>query len=138
MTTLVDTSVYFALANTHDSDHAACLEAAGTIRERVILPVTILPEVGYLLVERIGHHAMRQVFRQLLSSTWVIEPLLQEDLARSVALLEQYAHARLDFVDATLIAIAERLNVLTLLTLDRRHFSIVRPRHCEAFELLPH
>jgi len=137
VTILVDTSFLFALANKDDSDHAACLEVAGAISGRVILPVTVLPEVGYLLAERIGHHAMRQVFRQLLSSTWIIEPLLPEDFERTVAILEQYTDARLDFVDATLIAIAERLNITTLLTLDRRDFSIVQPQHCRAFDLQP-
>jgi hypothetical protein len=32
---------------------------------------------------------------------------------------------------------AERLNVRRILTLDRRHFELIRPRHCPAFELLP-
>lgn len=40
-------------------------------------------------------------------------------------------------MDATLIAIAERLKAFTLLTLDRREFTLVRPRHCQAFDLLP-
>ena len=55
----------------------------------------------------------------------------------AAALLEQYADARLDFVDATLVAIAERLNIRRLLTLDQRHYRMIRPTHCPVFELLP-
>jgi uncharacterized protein len=51
--------------------------------------------------------------------------------------LTQYQDAELDFVDASIIAIAERMSITHVLTLDRRDFSIVRPRHCDYFELLP-
>ena len=40
-------------------------------------------------------------------------------------------------VDAAVIAIAERLNVTTLATINPRDFRVVRPAHCDAFELVP-
>jgi predicted nucleic acid-binding protein len=40
-------------------------------------------------------------------------------------------------VDALIVAMAERLNIIRLLTLDRRDFQIIRPKHCGSFELLP-
>jgi predicted nucleic acid-binding protein len=48
-----------------------------------------------------------------------------------------YADAALGFVDGALIALAERLNCTRIATLDRRHFTFVRPRHCTHFEILP-
>jgi predicted nucleic acid-binding protein len=56
---------------------------------------------------------------------------------RSAELLKQYADAKLDFIDALIAAMAERLNIRRLLTLDRRDFQLIRPRHCAGFELLP-
>lgn len=47
-----------------------------------------------------------------------------------------YADLPLGTTDATVIALAERLNVSEVATLDRRHFSMVRPRHVRAFTLL--
>jgi uncharacterized protein len=44
---------------------------------------------------------------------------------------------RVGFVDAAVPAIVERLGEPKLATLDRRHFSIMRPRHVDALELLP-
>jgi hypothetical protein len=35
------------------------------------------------------------------------------------------------------MAIAERLGSRQIATLDRRHFTLVRPAHAAAFELLP-
>lgn len=101
------------------------------------LPVTVLPEVAHLIDNRIGHHAMRQFVARLDSPAWDIVDLHGEDIARTHAVLEDYQSLKLDFVDATLIAIAERLNIRTILTLDQRHFRVVRPRHVPAFDLLP-
>jgi hypothetical protein len=56
---------------------------------------------------------------------------------RIADLVEQYADAGLGFVDASVIAIAERVGATRIFTLDRRDFSLVRPRHTEAFEILP-
>jgi predicted nucleic acid-binding protein len=60
-----------------------------------------------------------------------VESVGRDDLSRVAEVLNQYADARVDFVDATIVALAERL------TLDRRHFELFRPRHCAAFEILP-
>lgn len=75
--------------------------------------------------------------RQLLQATWSLEPLLEGDMERIVAVLDQYRDQNIDFADAAIVAIAERLKAQRILTLDRRHFSMMRPRHCAAFEILP-
>jgi hypothetical protein len=49
----------------------------------------------------------------------------------------QYADQHLGGVDSSLIAVAERLGVTSIGTLDRRHFGVVRPQHIAGFELLP-
>jgi len=59
------------------------------------------------------------------------------DVSRSAELLQQYADARIDFVDTTVIAVAERLGAGTILTTDRRDFEIVRPKKVRSFELFP-
>lgn len=52
-------------------------------------------------------------------------------------LIETYADLRLGTVDASVIATAERLGAATIATLDRRHFSVVRPNHVRSFGLVP-
>jgi len=51
--------------------------------------------------------------------------------------LKQYADANIGLVDASLVAVAERLGINTIITTDRRHFSLIKPAHCSAFTLLP-
>jgi uncharacterized protein len=56
---------------------------------------------------------------------------------RIAELVEQYADFPLGGTDASVIALAERLDTATIITLDHRHFAAVAPRHTKAFELLP-
>lgn len=80
---------------------------------------------------------MRQFLIRLQADGVLIESLSKLDLARTSAILEQYADAHIDFVDATIMALAERLNVVRILTVDERHFRLFRPKHCQALEILP-
>ena len=56
---------------------------------------------------------------------------------RAADILEKYADSRIDFVDASVAAVAERMRISHILTLDRRDFQILRPTHVDHFELLP-
>ena len=105
--------------------------------DHLIIPVTVLPEVAYLLDSQLGHHVMQQFVANVAQPNWTIMNVEQADLQRAAAVLQQYHDLRLDFVDATLVAIAERLGLKRILTLDLRHFTAIRPAHCTAFELLP-
>lgn len=136
-TTLVDTSFLFALINQHDHSHAICARFARMTEDHLIVPVTVLPEVAYLLDSRLGHHVMQQFITSIAQPEWTLVTIAQEDLRAAAETLDRYHDMRLDFVDATIIAVAERLGIKRILTLDRRHFHAVRPKHCAAFELLP-
>jgi predicted nucleic acid-binding protein len=137
MTALLDTSFLFALADRSDRHHAEVMGIAQTLAEPLILPVPVLPELCYLLHSRLGHPAMRQFLSELASGDVELETISREDLARINDLLIEYADARLDFADAALVSIAERRGVTRVLTLDRRDFGLIRPRHCPYFEILP-
>ena len=137
MSVLLDTSFLFALADTSDYNHDRVLAVARTLTDPLILPLPVLPEVCYLIASRLGHSAMRRFLSELVVSDTVLEAIDRTDLRRVNEILDQYADSLLDFVDAAIIAIAERRKITRILTLDRRDFSIVRPRHCDYFEILP-
>jgi predicted nucleic acid-binding protein len=71
------------------------------------------------------------------TSRFSIIALTEEDLDRTAQILDDYSDSNLDFVDATVMAIAERYKIAQVLTLDQRDFRLFRPRHCESFEILP-
>ncbi|NJR63943.1 MAG: PIN domain-containing protein, partial [Cyanobacteria bacterium CRU_2_1] len=110
---------------------------AQSVSEPLVLPVVVLPEACYLIASRLGHQAMCRFISSMTPDTVQVECLTTEDLVRVHGILEQYADSQLDFTDAAIVAIAERLNITRVYTLDRRDFSIIRPMHCDYFELLP-
>ena len=72
-----------------------------------------------------------------VATTFELVDFTADDLDRAIELIEQYADAEIGLVDASVVAIAERLRIARILTLDRRRFSFVKPRHCTALELVP-
>lgn len=62
---------------------------------------------------------------------------IPSDYARMADLVEQYEDLPLGGADASVVALAERMNVTRIATVDRRDFAVVRPRHVAAFDLLP-
>jgi uncharacterized protein len=64
-------------------------------------------------------------------------PITTVDLNRMAELVRMYSDLPLEAVDASVIAIAERLNLAEVATLDRRHFTVVRPKHVDALNLVP-
>jgi uncharacterized protein len=134
---LLDTSFLFALADSNDRNHNRVLRAAQNLTGSLLLPIPVLPEVCYLLASRLGHTAMRRFLEELAASDAVLEPIDHLDLQRINELLDQYADSQLDFVDAALVSISERHGIRRILTLDRRDFAMIRPKHCDHFELVP-
>jgi predicted nucleic acid-binding protein len=73
----------------------------------------------------------------LASGTLLAEPVRPGDWLRIAELVAIYRDLPLGTVDASVVVAAERLGIKAIATLDRRHFSVVRPNHVRAFELLP-
>lgn len=137
MSAILDTSFLLALSNPNDAHHQQVVSSARKLRGALILPVSVLPEICYLLASRVSHAAMRQFLQQLTKSQTILEALDYADLQRVNEILEQYHDSRLDFVDATIVAIAERRKITRILSLDRRDYTMIRPKHCAFFEILP-
>jgi predicted nucleic acid-binding protein len=63
--------------------------------------------------------------------------LTEQDTDRIAEILEEYQDSRIDFVDASVMAIAERYQTQTVFTIDQRDFRIFRPRHVDHLLLFP-
>ena len=101
------------------------------------MPDVVLPELAYLILRELGHQALARFLRSIAAGELVRVPTATQDLDRAAELLEKYADNRVDFVDCAIVAMAERLKLTKVLTVDRRHFTIFRPNHCDYFEISP-
>jgi uncharacterized protein len=135
MPLLLDTGVIYALADRDDRWHQRCIDYLKTARELLLVPVTVVPEAAYLIHDRLGSAAERRFVRSIADRELTIESLRDADWKRVGELLDDYD--RIGVVDASVVAIAERLKLDTIATTDRRDFSVIRPLHRASFTLVP-
>lgn len=115
-----------------------CSRLLETLPGPLLVPATIVAEVCYMIGRyRFGTAAEAAFLRSFASRDLVVADLVEADFERMAQLVEQYEDFPLGGSDASVVAIAERRSITTILTTDRRHFAAVRPRHTEAFHLLP-
>lgn len=95
-----------------------------------------MAEAGWLIEPQLGPASEAAFYRSIAAGDLTVDHSTA-DWARVAELVEGYADLGLGGVDASVVAIAERLDVRQIVTLDRRDFTVVRPRHVTAFELVP-
>jgi predicted nucleic acid-binding protein len=134
---VLDAGPLVAAAVTGAREYQRCVDLLERAPRPLVIPALVITEVSYLLSRRGGHAAERTFIASLEAGELFAEPVEPADWRRIGELLEQYVDLGLGAVDASVIAACERLGVTELATLDRRHFAVVRPRHCEALTLLP-
>ena len=134
---LCDTGVLLAAGNVKDHAHQGCLRLLRQGDGPLLVPSPVLGEIGYLLQSRVGPQAEVTLLKSFGDGGFDIAELEDPDIQRMAELVETCADLPLGIVDAAVIAIAERLQLTEIATLDHRHFTVVRPRHTAAFVLLP-
>jgi predicted nucleic acid-binding protein len=95
----------------------------------------VIAEATCLIGSRLGARAEVKFLESLAALD--VEAPVASDWARVAELTDRYRNFPLGGVDASVVALAERLACEIVITLDRRHFGAIRPKHCQAFRLLP-
>ncbi len=134
---LVDTNVWLAAADRRSDRHSDCAQVVRAHRGELASTVPVIAESSWLILDRLGADAQAAFLRMVTVSLLRVVDLTGADWSRCVELVEVYADLRPDLMDASIVAVAERLGVGTVATLNHRDFAIVRPRHLDAPELLP-
>ncbi|HEV8229648.1 MAG TPA: PIN domain-containing protein [Candidatus Limnocylindria bacterium] len=134
---MLDSGPLYAYVDESDRDHAASLQLLRDHPGPLLVPTLVITEVAYLLAARLGPIAEVRFLGDLAAGNLIAEPVHARDWMRIAQLVAEYDDMPLGTVDASVVAAAERLQVIQIATLDRKHFSVVRPAHADAFELLP-
>lgn len=135
MALIVDTGPLLAIVNPSDPEHDRCADLLANTRERRVVTVSVLVEAEYLM--RPWQGAFSELLRDFESGGFALLELPLRWIVRAGELLERYRSLSLGLVDATVLAAAEMLGESKIVTLDHRHFSVVRPAHVDALTLLP-
>ena len=134
---LVDSGPLVAVGAANDPHHQVCTELLSSATEELLVPATVSAEVCYMLETRASSQSEAAFLRLFSVGKLIPVDITAADYERMAELVELYADWPLGGTDASVIAIAERLGVTKVATLDRRHFGPIQPSHTEGFILLP-
>ena len=137
MPLVLDTGPLLAALDAADPDHDRCAELLMSAEEDLVVPSLVLAELDYWCHQRLGVDAWITFLEDMLAGVYRLEDATTADLERCRDLQVQYKDQMLGVVDASVLALVERLGENKLGTLDHRHFSVLRPSHVQALRLLP-
>ena len=135
---IVDTGVLYAVLDRDDRHHAEASALLAARREMALrVPMLVVGEVVHFAGTRLGPAVKVRSLASLAAGELTPEPVHPADWERIAELVARYHDLPLGTVDASLVALAERLGETEVASFDRRDLGVVRPRHCEALTLLP-
>lgn len=137
MVVVLDTGVLFGAADRDDPRHRDCAAVLEGHAGELVAPVPVLIETAWMIEARIGPGAEATFLRGINAGEVERLDLTDADWDRVLELVETYADLGLGTVDASVVALAERLGITTVATLNHRDFTVVRPAHCDALDLIP-
>lgn len=137
MAVVADSGGVYGLYDADDRHHRELAQFLRRSREQIILPSPLLGELGYMLNHWLSQAALVRFLEDLSAGVFRLEDVHLADLERAASLLRRYEELNLGLCDATVVAVAERLQCDQILTVDQRHFRVMRRANGQAFRLLP-
>jgi uncharacterized protein len=134
---IVDTSALLAFFDTSEPMNAAVSEFLGNSSEPLVVSPYVLAELDYLVATRIGVQAELAVLRELAGGAWELPAIAQPELAEIVSVIDRYADQAIGVADGSNVVLAARYRTRTIVTLDRRHFDVLRPLDGGRFDVAP-
>jgi predicted nucleic acid-binding protein len=133
----LDTSVMVAAADGDEPRHDHCAQILRAHRGELVMAAPAVAETAWMIESRQGPAAEAKFLRLVTTGELEVVDLDADDYRRCIDLIETYADLGLGLVDASVICVAENLAIDRIATLNHRDFTVVRPRHLDAFELIP-
>jgi predicted nucleic acid-binding protein len=132
---LVDTGPLVAVLSPVDQYHETCLKTLSSLKGPLLTCWPVITEAAWLL--RDYPLAFENLLRSTTGGFLEVLPITGKDSGQIVELLKRYASLRPQFADVTLVHLANREDIGTIFTLDRRDFSVYRSARKRAFRILP-
>lgn len=135
--TLADTSGLLALFNRTEPEHEAVRRLVAEIDEPLVVSPYVVAELDYLVATRVGVDAELAVLEELMGGAYDLAQFDAADLSSASHVIARYRDQSVGVADASIVVLADRFRTREILTLDRRHFGVLRPLSGGRFKLVP-
>ena len=134
---IVDTSALVAFFRPVEPHHKAVSRLIDSNHDELVISPYVMAELDYLIATRVSAAAAVAVLRELASGAYTLAALDAVDVRACADVCARYADQNIGVTDASLVVLAHRYRTRSILTLDHRHFSVMRPVDGGRFKLLP-
>ncbi len=134
---IADTGGLVAFFSESGSQHQAVAAWVEANDSMMVVSPYVLAEVDYLVATRKGVDAELAVLAELSGGAYELAGMDAEDVAAARRVVERYRDLGVGLADASLAVLAQRYRTRTILTLDHKHFSVMRPLDGGNFKIVP-
>lgn len=134
---IADTSGLLALFNRREPAHEAVAAIVQLETEPLVVSPFVIAELAYLAGSRLGPEAELAILKELAGGAYLLPPVGEKELLAAAGVIERYKDQEIGVADASLVVLADHFRTRSILTLDRRHFDVLRPLSGGRFKLLP-
>lgn len=134
---IVDTSALLAYFDLDEPDHEPVAAVLAGASEPLIVSPYVIAELDYLVASRLGVRAELAVLAELAGGAWDLPAIDADELSQGRAVIQRYADQEIGVADASNVVLAARYRTRTIVTLDHRHFDVLRPLSGGRFTILP-
>ena len=134
---ICDTSGLVAYFDASDAHRARVSAVVDTDPGPFVVSPYVVAELDYLLATRRGVRAELAALTELSGGAWELASMAAADVREACAVMERYQDQQIGLADASLVVLARRYKTERVLTLDRRHFDVVRTEAGVPFTVLP-
>jgi uncharacterized protein len=132
---LTDTGPLVAILSPSDQYHEVCLQTVQGLRGPLLTCWPVIAEAAWLLQR--APLGFERLLRSISDGVVEILPVAGKEAAAIADIMKQYSSLRAQFADAMLVYLANRENIKTIFTLDRRDFSVYRSARKGTFRIVP-
>ena len=134
---IVDTSALLAYFDLDEPDHESVAAILAETVEPLVVSPYVIAELDYLVAGRLGVRAELAVLAELAGGAWDLPAMDADALRQGHAVIQRYADQEIGLADASNVVLAARYRTRTVVTLDHRHFDVLRPLSGGRFTILP-
>ena len=132
---LIDTGAILALLDRNDRWHSRCAAAIRQLRLPLLTSEAVLTELFQLVGD--SRREVDAAWRFVRSGALVLGSIEETESGQLQVLMSRYWDRPMDFADATLVLLARRESIATILTVDRADFETYRIEGKRRFRVVP-
>lgn len=134
---LLDTSGVLAALFPDQYLHEECARALRAAAPPLVLSPFVLAELDYLVARHAGTDTELELLAEVAREAYLLAEFSAADVEEARGAIDEFRDQRIGLADASLVVLSRRLDTLDLLTLDERHFRVLRGARDRPFRLLP-